>query len=139
MEVSRPIEVPFALGQVDNRQTLSLKKKFQQAIIILFFSPFLPRIKLSTDCLQSFLPISLSLFHNPTTRSWPRTTGYTICDQLGYQSRLVLFLLKGLTPTGSEKRELETLEQVPCRERWNLQSCKALVTLEMFPFPVESM
>lgn len=139
MEVSRPIEVPFALGQVDNRQTLSLKKKIPTGYHYPFFFPFLSRIKLSRDCLQSFLPIFLSLFHNPTTRSWPRTTTYTICDQLGYQSRLVLFLLKGLTPTGSEKRELKTLEQVPYREQWNLRSCKALVTLEMFPFPVESM
>lgn len=105
MEILRPIEVPFAPGQVDNRQILSLKKKNSDRLsLTYFFFPFLSRSKLSRGCLQSFLPVSLSPFCDPTW-PWPRTATYTSCEQPGYQSSLVLFLLKGLTPRGPEKRE----------------------------------
>lgn len=90
MEILRPIEVPFAPGQVNNRQIFSSKKNVNRlslAFLKLFFFLSYPEQNLA-EAVYSLFFLSPYLPFRNAIWPWHKTASCTSWEQPGYQSSL---------------------------------------------------
>lgn len=118
MEILRPIQVPFASGQVRNRQILSLKRSFTRLSLSLhlLFS-FLSRTKLVEAVYDLFFLICHCVIQSGLGTRQRVAQPVSSPD---ISSAFVLFSLKGLTPTGQRPKERGGLGTSVSEGIWNL-------------------